>query len=191
MWACWLNSAGGSNLRCSFRMESMLGPWACGVWVSTTALSAMMRTSTRRNFPRARKWGTRSQEFILHSAGRDVIRITDEEAVSYQSSGISLDPNPLRAYCRQFRLLPGIEAAYHNDHVLETGALQQAAGDHAAISTLAVNRYGHLVIHLWRRDSEIVERPPVRAVNVFGIPFGVGAAVSTLHAVGVRARGPW
>src|ERR1035438_1805083 len=44
MWACLLNSAGGSNLRCSFRIESMFGPW-----VSTTALSAMMRTSTRRN----------------------------------------------------------------------------------------------------------------------------------------------
>src|SRR5450755_4000725 len=52
-------------------MESMLGPW-----VSTTALSAMMRTSTRRNIFRARKWGTRSQECILHSAERDVIRIT-------------------------------------------------------------------------------------------------------------------
>src|ERR1017187_7314221 len=69
--ASLLNSAGGSNLRCSFRMESMLGPW-----VSTTALSAMMRTSTRRNIFRAGKRGTRSQECILHSAERDVIRIT-------------------------------------------------------------------------------------------------------------------
>src|SRR5579862_1554171 len=38
MWACWLNSAGGSNFRCSWRMESMLV-----LWESTTAFSAIAR----------------------------------------------------------------------------------------------------------------------------------------------------
>src|SRR5579863_7351696 len=42
-WARLLNSAGGSNLRCSLRMESMLVPWGL------TALSVTMKTSTRRN----------------------------------------------------------------------------------------------------------------------------------------------
>src|SRR6476646_9013428 len=48
--ACWLNSAGGGNLRCSWRIESMLGEWE-----STAAFSAMMKHPRAEDFARTRK----------------------------------------------------------------------------------------------------------------------------------------
>jgi hypothetical protein len=93
------------------------------------------------------------------------------------------DPCRLRAHARQCRLLPGVESADEVDDVLETGALQQAAGDHAAVSALAVNRNGRRVIHLWWRDSEVVERPPGRVRNVRGIPLRFATYVEHLDFV--------
>ena len=56
----------------------------------------------------------------------------------------------LGAHGRQLRLLPRIESADDVDYVLEPGALQQAGGDHAAVSALAVNCERRIMIHLWR-----------------------------------------
>ena len=62
--------------------------------------------------------------------------------------------DPLRPRLRDFhwqlRLLPGVEAADQIADVAEAGPLQQAAGDHAAISTLAVDGDGRLAIDLGR-----------------------------------------
>ena len=63
MWAFLLNSAGGSNFRCSFRMESMLGLRISVLFGSTTALSAMMRTSTRRSFAQEIAMSNRADYF--------------------------------------------------------------------------------------------------------------------------------
>src|SRR5579871_3058626 len=62
MCACLLNSAGGSNLRCSCRMESILGDW-----LSMIALSAMMmRPQTWRDKVRS-DLRAPCCEFILHT----------------------------------------------------------------------------------------------------------------------------
>src|SRR5580658_644259 len=82
---------------------------------------------------------------------------------------------------RQFCLLPGIKSAHHIDHIPEARTLQQAAGDQAAISPLAVHRDGRIVINLWRGDPEVVERPPGRALNVSGIPLRFPAHIKHLH----------
>jgi hypothetical protein len=93
----------------------------------------------------------------------------------------------LGAHGRQIRLLPGIESTDDVDYVLEPGALQQAAGDHAAVSTLAVNRDGRIVMHLWRGDLEVVERPPDRFRNVPSIPLRLAAYVEHLHSTGPQS----
>jgi len=67
--------------------------------------------------------------------------------------------------------------------MLEAGALQQAASDHAAIAALAVNRDGRIMANLRRRDSEVIERPPRRVLNVSGVPLGLAADVEHLHSV--------
>src|SRR6202050_549457 len=92
----------------------------------------------------------------------------------------------LRGHHWQFRLPPGIESANHIDDVLETRALQQAAGNHATVSALAVNRHGRIVIHLRRRDSEVVERPPGRVRNVRDIPLRLATDVKHLQFVGLQ-----
>jgi hypothetical protein len=61
---------------------------------------------------------------------------------------LSLCAHWLAAHGRQLRLLPGIESPDDIDHLLEPRTLQQAAGDHAAISPLAMHRDGRIVIHL-------------------------------------------
>jgi hypothetical protein len=61
---------------------------------------------------------------------------------------------------RKFRLLPGVEPSHYIDHVLKTGPLQKAAGDHAAIPSLAVNGDGKVAIDFRGRDFEVIERPP-------------------------------
>src|SRR6266705_6619272 len=51
----------------------------------------------------------------------------------------------------QFRILPGGKAAADVDHVLETGSLQKAARNHAAVTALAVHGQGSVEIDLGRR----------------------------------------
>src|ERR1700688_4792890 len=99
------------------------------------------------------------------------------------STGSELSSYRFRAHSSQFRLLPGIEPADDIDNLLETRALQQAAGNHATVSTLAVNRDGRMVIPFWRRNSEVVKGPPRRVLNVRGIPLRLAAHVEHLHVV--------
>jgi hypothetical protein len=61
---------------------------------------------------------------------------------------------------RQFRLLPGVEPSHYINYTLKAGPLQQAARDHAAIASLAVNGNGEVAIDFGRRDFEVIQRPP-------------------------------
>src|ERR1700690_2248532 len=62
MWACLANSAGGGKLRCSLRMESMLGE-------STTALSAISEPRRRGMFSHACEDGAKFAEvYSTHPA---------------------------------------------------------------------------------------------------------------------------
>src|SRR5579863_529438 len=75
----------------------------------------------------------------------------------------------------QFGLLPSVEAAGHIDDVLESGSLQQATGDHAPISALAVHGDCHVAIDFRWRNFEIIQWPPGCALDVSGFPLGLAA----------------
>src|ERR1039458_1454456 len=81
---------------------------------------------------------------------------------------------------RQPRLQPDVEPSPHVDHILKTGSLQQAARDHAAIASLAVNGNGNVAIDFWRRDFEVIERPPGCALDVPGFPLRLAANIEHL-----------
>ena len=78
---------------------------------------------------------------------------------------------------RQFCFLPGAKSAADVDHVLKTGALQQAAGNHAAIAALAVDRQRNIQVNLRRRNPEAIQRPPRGSFNVTCHPFRFAADV--------------
>src|SRR5205823_6000831 len=61
-WACWLNSGGGGNLRCSCRMESMFVG-------STTAFSGMENLN-RRALVRAGQIGANCRSYFTQEACR-------------------------------------------------------------------------------------------------------------------------
>src|SRR5216684_3096943 len=73
----------------------------------------------------------------------------------------------------KFRLLPGVEASANIDNVLKTSALEQAAGDHASIPSLAMHGDVKIAVDFRWRDFEIVQRPPRCAFNVSGFPLGL------------------
>src|ERR1700733_653660 len=81
---------------------------------------------------------------------------------------------------RKLGLLPGIEAADHVRNVSETSTLQQAARNHAAIATLAMDGNRTVAIDLRRRNFEVVQRPPDRAFDLSRLPFGFAAYVEHL-----------
>src|SRR5271166_2622428 len=92
----------------------------------------------------------------------------------------------LRAHDRQLCLLPGIEAASHIDHILESGALQQAGGNHAAISAFAVHCHLRVAVHFGWGDFEIIQRPPCRVLDMTSLPFRRTANIEHLQVVGSK-----
>ena len=73
--------------------------------------------------------------------------------------------------------MPGVEASGHVDHVAVAGSFEQAAGDHAAVSTLAVDGYRAFVINGWQALRKHIERVPLRVSDVSGLPFAFAANV--------------
>src|SRR5215469_5695526 len=82
---------------------------------------------------------------------------------------------------RKLGLLPSVESTHHIEDVMEARALQQAAGDHAAVAALAVHCERNFTIDLRRGHFEVVERPPGGSINVARVPFGLPAHVEYLH----------
>ena len=73
--------------------------------------------------------------------------------------------------------MPGVEASGHVDHVAVAGSFEQAAGDHAAVSALAVD--GYLTIAADGRQSlrKRIQRVPLLLGDVSGLPFAFAADV--------------
>src|SRR5205807_9740906 len=84
-----------------------------------------------------------------------------------------------RNFHRQAGVAPGIKAADDVDHVLHTGALQQAAGNHAAISALAMDSERQARIEVRSRNFEMIQWEPCRLHNVPRLHSGSRRTSST------------
>src|ERR1022692_3626538 len=93
----------------------------------------------------------------------------------------------LKGNSRQLRLFPGVEAADHIDDVV-AGPLQQAAGDHAAIAALAVDRDGRIPLKLRQGGLEAIQRIPVGAADVASLPFALSADIQYLQPAALPPR---
>src|SRR5579864_3664551 len=91
------------------------------------------------------------------------------------------------SYVRKLRLLPRVETAGHIEDILEPGPLQEAAGNHAAVSDFAMDRNESIVIKLWWRYFEIIQGPPVRALQMSRLPLRPSSHIEHLQFAIVQA----
>src|SRR4051794_39396059 len=86
------------------------------------------------------------------------------------------------------RLLPSIKSARNVDNMRESCTLQQAGGNDAAVSALAMHGQSSVAINLRRRHLEVVERPPDSVLNVRRIPFRLAPHIKYLQFAGLHAH---
>src|SRR5690242_7089177 len=94
-----------------------------------------------------------------------------------------LDSLCQRGFHTESGFAPGIETADHVDHILHSGAPQQTARDHAAISTLAMDSYGHRWIDFRRGNLEVIQREPCRIFDVPRMKLALAAHVEHLNVM--------
>src|SRR6202521_2916832 len=81
---------------------------------------------------------------------------------------------------RNFRKLggmPRVEASLTVEHIAMPGALQQATGNHAAISALAVNRNRAPPIHRGQSVPKSIEGPAFHVGDMPCLPFALATDV--------------
>src|SRR5271156_7152474 len=78
--------------------------------------------------------------------------------------------------------MPRVEPSHHVDHVAMTGALEQTACDHAAISAFAVHRNRALRIDCGQSLRKSMERAPLRFGDVTRLPFTLAAHVEDVKS---------
>src|SRR5450432_2172530 len=85
--------------------------------------------------------------------------------------GCGSEPGPLRADRRQMAGRPRVETACDVQHLLETGAFQQARGDRAAVAAFAVHRYGPAAIQVAQQRAEMIQWLVPRTPHVAALPL--------------------
>ena len=73
--------------------------------------------------------------------------------------------------------MPGVETTNDVDHVAMAGAFEQAASDHAAVSTLAMDGEWLAAIHVRQALGEIVEGAILRLRDMTRLPFALATNV--------------
>src|ERR1017187_4271989 len=104
----------------------------------------------------------------LHSSSRPeplLRRRSGETRISHALFGAYLGHTCL-TLARQVRPHPCVQAAGDIYHIVVPGALQQAAGNQAAIPAFAMHRDGRVLGNFRQRSFEAVQRIPPRAGSV-------------------------